>query len=162
MWAYVGIDEYEQKGAKKKQKRNAIELRYKDRIYDPQELTGDVAIDIYVLGMRWWKDQHLGTRQLWDEQPAKAGRRRAHMTATYSGSILEGADIIFITDSIAPNQTRVQYEFSLVFGKMLAGFISDNVWNQSIAWRFKMILENLVEYAETGTVRPKKNQEDDN
>lgn len=164
MWVYVGINEYGQKDhpKKKKQNKNAIQLVYKDRTYDPQTKAGDVAIDIYVLGMRWWKDQHLGTRQIEDSLAAEAGyTHSSYLTATYSGSILEGAHVMVRMDSLNAHTTRVHYEFSLTFGKVLAAFISDNVWKDAIAWRFKIILANLVEYAETGEVRQKDHVWDD-
>lgn len=173
-WAYLGLGEAappapepvvepaaeqpaEQAAPKKaKASRDAIQLRYKDRMYDPKNKTGDVAIDIYILGVRWWKDQHLGTKYVLS-RPAKAKfPLTAKMTATYSGSILEGGTFIIRIEPINDHQTRVHYEFGLVFGKVLSSFISDETWNNAIEWRFATILENLVEHAETGTVQPKQ------
>jgi len=59
-------------------------------------------------------------------------------------------------EPISENQTKVHYEFRLVFGKVLSTFISDKTWRNAIEWRFATILENLVEHAETGTVSPKQ------
>ena len=154
-WAYKGLEDIEDDKPKTKESRSAIQLVYKDRVYDPKLKTGDVAIDIYVLGVRWWKDQHLGTKYVLT-RPAKAKYPlTAHMTATYSGSILEGGHFIMRLEPISENQTKVHYEFSLTFGKVLSTFISDKTWHNAIEWRFETILENLIECAETGTVKDK-------
>ena len=155
-WAYLGMAEEETNVKKTKESRDAIQLRYKDRVYDPKNKTGDVAIDIYVLGVRWWKDQHLGTKYVLSRPAKSKYPLTAHMTATYSGSILEGGDFVMRMEPISENQTRVHYEFRLVFGKVLSTFISDKTWQNAIEWRFVTILENLVEHAETGTVKDKK------
>lgn len=159
-WAYLGLGEEEEVDPEPKKKtkesRDAIQLRYKERVYDPSNKTGDVAIDIYVLGVRWWKDQHLGTKYVLT-RPAKARfPLTAKMTATYSGSILEGGTFIIRLEPLNDHQTRVHYEFRLSFGKVLSAFISDKTWQNAIEWRFATILENLVEHAETGTVSQKR------
>lgn len=154
-WAYLGMGEAEVTESKTKESRDAIQLLYKERVYDPKLKTGDVAIDIYVLGVRWWKDQHLGTKYVLSRPSHAQYPLTAHMTATYSGSILHGGDCIFRMEPISPDKTRVHYEFSLTFGKVLSAFISDKTWKNAIEWRFVTILENLVECAETGTVSEK-------
>lgn len=155
-WAYQGTGEAEVQEAKSKEGRDAVQLRYKDRVYDPANKTGDVAIDIYVLGVRWWKDQHLGTKSRLMRPAHAAYPLTAHMEATYSGSILEGGEFIMRMEPISENQTRVHYEFVLTFGRVLSSFISDKTWKNAMEWRFETILENLIECAETGTVQPKK------
>lgn len=151
-WAYCGLDKPEEAQPQTKESRNAIQLIYKDRVYDPKLKTGDVTLDIYVLGVRWWKDQHLGTKSV-IMRPANAQYPlTSRMTATYTGSILEGGYFIMRMDPISPDETRLHYEFSLTFGKVLSSFISDKMWKNAIEWRFETILENLIEYAETGTV----------
>ena len=154
-WAYVGTGELEVAESKSKESRDAIQLRYKDRVYDSKQKTGDVAIDIYVLGVRWWKDQHLGTKYRIEKPANSPYPLTSHMVATYSGSILEGGNFIIRMEPISPTRTRIHYEFSLTFGKVLSAFISDKTWRNAIEWRLSMILDNLVEYAETGTVAPK-------
>jgi hypothetical protein len=154
-WAYVGTGEAEVEESKTKEGRDAIQLRYKDRSYDAATKTGDVAIDIYVLGVRWWKDQHLGTKTRLMRPANSQYPLSAHMTATYSGSILEGGDFILRMEPISDTQTRIHYEFRLVFGKVLSAFISDKTWNNAIRWRLETILENLIEQTETGTVKQK-------
>ena len=155
LWAYLGMEEREITESKSKESRDAIQLRYKDRVYDAKHKTGDVAIDIYVLGVRWWKDQHLGTKRVLT-RPANAKYPLTdHMTATYTGSILEGGDIIFRMEPISPTQTRLHYEFVLTFGRVLSAFISDKTWRNAIEWRLETICENIVECAETGTVQKK-------
>ena len=157
-WAYLNMDEAkeEEEKAKTKESRDAIQLRYKDRVYDPQNKTGDVAIDIYVLGVRWWADQHLGTKCTLTRPASASFPITSHMTATYSGSILEGGDLIMRLEPISATQTKVHYEFRLVFGRVLSIFISDKTWQNAIEWRLDMILQNLIECAETGTVQRKK------
>ena len=59
----------------------------------------------------------------------------------------------FVMDPIAPTRTRVHYEFSITFGRVLSAFIGDKIWRNAIQWRFETILENLIEYTETGTVQ---------
>ena len=58
-------------------------------------------------------------------------------------------------EPVSANQTKVHYEFRLKFGRILSMFISDKMWQTAIEWRFAVILENLIECAETGTVQPK-------
>ena len=154
-WAYLNFDPQPKKEEKPtKESRNAIQLIYKDRVYDPVLKTGDVAIDMYVLGVRWWKDQHLGTKC--NHPEAGVYPLKAHMTATYSGSVLEGGDVIFVLTPIDSARTHVHYEFGLTFGRVLATFVSDKIWQNAIEWSFVYILNNLVEYAETGTVAVKE------
>jgi hypothetical protein len=154
-WAYLGLGEASVQESKTKEGRDAIQLRYKDRVYDPKLKTGDVAIDIYVLGVRWWKDQHLGTKYTLTRPAGQLYPLLAHMTATYTGSILNNGDFVMRLEPLSDTQTRVHYEFRLVFGRVLSVFISDNTWQNAIQWRFETILENLVECAETGTVKEK-------
>ena len=155
-WAYMGTGEVEVAEAKTKESKDVIQLKYKDRVYDPVNKTGDVAIDIYVLGVRWWKDQHLGTKYVLSRPAKSPYPLTARMTATYSGSILEGGTIVVRMEPISETQTKVHYEFRLVFGKVLSTFISDKMWNNAVRWRLEMIFDNLVEYAETGKVEPKQ------
>ena len=157
-WAYLNLKEHEEADTKKdtKEGRAVIQLDYKDRTYDPKTKTGDVAIDIYVLGVRWWKDQHLGTKYSLTRPAHAPHPLTAHLKATYSGAILEGGDWIFVMTPVSPTQTHLHYEFSLTFGRVLSAFISDKIWRNAIEWRFLIILENLIEYAETGTVVQRK------
>ena len=154
-WAYLNLKEHEEADTKKntKEGRAVIQLDYKDRTYDPKTKTGDVAIDIYVLGVRWWKDQHLGTKYSLTRPAHAPHPLTARLKATYSGSILEGGDWVFVLTPAAPNKTLVHYEFSLTFGRVLSAFISDKIWRNAIEWRFQIILDNLIECAETGTVQ---------
>lgn len=154
-WAYKGTGEVEVKKSDSKESRDVFQLIYKDRVYDPKLKTGDVAIDIYVLGVRWWKDQHLGTKRVLTRPANAQYPLTEHMTATYSGSILEGGNFIFRMDPISPTRTRVHYEFSLTFGKVLSAFISDKTWQNAMKWRFELIFDNLIEFAETGYVTEK-------
>ena len=114
-WAYVDLGSQKEEIEVKKEKDspNAIQLRYKDRVYDPVNKTGDVAIDIYVLGVRWWKDQHLGTKYVL-MRPAKAKfPLTAQMTATYSGSILDGGRFILRLEPESPTRNRMETRYDL-------------------------------------------------
>lgn len=158
LWAYLNMDdpEVKKKAKRTKDSRTVIELRYKDRAYNAQTKTGDVALDIYVLGMRWWKDQHLGTVYAQTHPAHLPYPVTAHMTATYSGSILEGGNFIMVMEPLSPTKTLLHYEFNITFGQTLSAFISNKTWHNSMEWRFRTILENLVECAETGTVQRKQ------
>lgn len=154
LWAYLGLEDTHSEEQKTKEGREAIQLKYIDRVYDPDNKIGDVTIDIYVLGVRWWKDQHLVTQYLFEaSQPHNI--LTANLVAKYSGSILESGEFRIIMEPVSNSQTRIHYEFSMTFGRILSAFISDKTWQNAIEWRFETILENLVECAETGTVQPK-------
>jgi hypothetical protein len=155
-WAYLGLGDAEKPESSTKESRDVIQLRYKDRVYDPVNKTGDVAIDIYVLGVRWWKNQHLGSKYVLSRPAKSKYPLTAKMTATYSGSILESGTILMRMEPLSDTQTSVHYEFRLVFGKVLSTFIGDKTWQNAIQWRLSTIFDNLVEYAETGTVAPKE------
>ena len=158
LWAYKNLGEPEvvESSDKTKDSKDAIQLDYKDRVYDAKTKTGDVAIDIYVLGVRWWKDQHLGTKYSLTRPANAQYPLTAHLRATYSGSLLEEGNIVFRMEPLSPTRTRVHYEFSLTFGRILSAFIGDKLWRNAIEWRFETILENLVEYTETGTVQKRE------
>lgn len=130
--------------------KDAIRLVYKDRMYDPDKHIGDVALDIYVLGNPLFRDNHLGT--IYAKTAISNTQQIQQLIATYSGSLLEGGEIRFHMDSIAPNQVKVHYTFNLTFGRFLATFISDKTWRNVADWRFRAIFRNLIEYAETGKV----------
>lgn len=157
-WAYKNLGQpgVEESKGKTKDSKDVIQLDYKDRIYDPKSKIGDVSIDIYVLGVRWWKDQHLGTKYTLTRPAGAKYPLTAHLKATYSGSLLEGGDIIFRLEPISPTRTRVHYEFSISFGRVLSTFISDKIWRNAIEWRFETILDNIIEYTETGTVQKRE------
>lgn len=154
LWAYLGLEDTHQQEQKTKEGREAIQLKYNNRVYDPVNKIGDVGIDIYVLGVRWWKDQHLVTQYLFSaSQPHNL--LTSHLVARYSGSILESGDFLITLTPISGNETRIHYEFNITFGRVMSAFISDKTWQNAIEWRFGVILENLVECAETGTVQHK-------
>lgn len=157
-WAYKNLGEpgVKESSGKTKESKDAIQLHYKDRKYDAKTKTGDVAIDIYVLGVRWWKDQHLGTKYTLTRPANAKYPLTAHMTATYSGSILEGGNIIFRMEPISSTRTRIHYEFDITFGRVLSAFISDKTWRNAIEWRFETILDNIIEYTETGEVKKRE------
>lgn len=130
--------------------KDAIRLVYKDRMYDRIQQTGDVTLDIYVLGTPMFRDNHLGS--IYSKTRINEKQQIQQLIATYSGSLLEGGEIRFHLDSIAPDKVKVHYSFNLTFGRFLATFISDKTWRNVADWRFRAILRNLVEYAETGKV----------
>ena len=127
--------------------KDAIALKYTTAQYDPVTKKGDQAMDIYVFGSRMFPDRHLISQN-----------HGLKITATYTGSVLEDASIVFHLDSIAPEKINVHYEFNLLFGYLASMFVSDKVWHGTIRWRLEQILANLIEYAETGTVKKRENQ----
>lgn len=152
-WAYKGLEEDQTEKEKTRESRDAIQLRYKNRTYDPKTKTGDVTLDIYVLGVRWWKDHHLGSQCTHTRSNTLPQAVKTHLSAIYSGSLLDGGNCIIEMVSLTPATTQIHYTFDLTFGQMLALFISDKVWHNAIEWRFRVILENLIEYAQTGEVK---------
>lgn len=136
--------------------KDAIRLVYKDRKYDAKQRVGDVALDIYVLGSPMFRDNHLGS--IYSQTEISQTQQIQQLIATYSGSLLEGGEIRFHLDSIAPNRVKVHYTFNLTFGRFLATFISDKTWRNVADWRFRAIFGNLVEYAETGKVTDRSAQ----
>ena len=157
LWAYEGLQETEKekKGPKTKESRNAIQLKYKNRQYNPATKIGDVAIDIYVIGMPWWKDQHLETEyQLYPMTDDAPYPMVAHLKANYSGSILRGAHFMMHYMPVSETETYLYYEFSIGFGNLLTAFISDKTWCNAIEWRFVTIYNNLVQAAELGGMQP--------
>lgn len=141
-WVYLNTsgDGNEKEGGK-----DAIRINYTEAKYDPAKKTGDIGLDIYVLGSKMFPDRHLLT--------SNYGRQ---LEITYSGSLLESGSIVFRMDSVAHRQTKVHYEFNFVFGKIAAFLISDKMWNDVIKWRLEQVFANMVEFAETGTVTDHK------
>lgn len=127
--------------------KNAVGIRYAGATYDPLTHTGDQVLDIYVLGSKMFPNKHLVTVN-----------HGTYMTATYSGSLLDDADIRFHLKPVDDNRIDIHYEFNLVFGKFFALFVSDKVWYNTIKWRLEQVLYNLIEYAETGTVTRKETE----
>lgn len=141
-WAYLntGGDGDSTEGGK-----DAVALRYNKATYDSITRTGDLALDIYVLGAKMFADRHLITTN-----------QGSRLNATYSGSLLDDAHISFTVDSVAPQTVKVRYEFSLVFGKFASMLVSDKIWQNAMRWRLEQVFANLVEYAETGSVINRK------
>ena len=144
-WVYLntGGDGNEKEGGK-----DAIKLHYAEAKYDPVEKTGDLGLDIYVLGSKMFPNRHLYTRNF--------GRE---LGVTYSGSLLENGSVVFRLDSVSPHKTKVHYEFNFVFGKFFSLLISDKIWNEVIKWRLEQVFANLVEYTETGKVTDHKKKQ---
>jgi len=143
-WAYCNTegDGNDTEGGK-----DAIRICYNKALYDPITRTGDLGLDIYVMGIKMFSDRHILTTN-----------NGCSLNATYSGSLLDDAHIKFTLDSISPELVRVRYEFNLVFGKFASMFVSDKVWHNAMRWRLEQVFANLVEYAETGKVIKRKEQ----
>lgn len=140
-WAYLNTNG---DGDTSNNGKDAVAIKYGVNTYDSITKTADQALDIYVLGSKMFPNRHLGTVN-----------HGTYMTATYSGSMLQGADFTFVMDSIAPALTRVHGEFNFVLGKFLSMFITEKKWKMVADWRFRQVFANLIEYAETGTVLKK-------
>ncbi len=143
-WAYLNT---EGDGNASENGKDAIKIHYNNALYDSITRTGDLGLDIYVLGMKMFPDRHIITTN-----------NGSCLNATYSGSLLDDAHIKFTLDSIAPQLVRVRYEFNLVFGKFASMMVSDKVWHSAMRWRLEQIFANLVEYAETGQVIKRKDK----
>ena len=132
-WAYLNTE-----GDGDKNGKDAIVIKYVQTEYNALTREGDQTLDIYVLGSKMFPNRHLGT--------VNHGNR---ITATYSGSLLENAEIRFDLDSVAPAKTAVHYEVNFVFGKFFSLFITDKNWATIGQWRFGVVLANIINYAET-------------
>ena len=56
--------------------------------------------------------------------------------------------------------TNLMYRDFITVGLLVSKLeITNNTkiktWNNAVEWRFRMIIRNIIEFAETGTVKPK-------
>ena len=84
--------------------------------------------------------------------------RNIRLDIDYSGSMLDKADAQFHITPLDSNLVRVRLEINLKLGWFINLFMTNRIWVNNVEWRIGVILDNLKEYAETGTVT-KKSQE---
>jgi len=127
--------------------KDAIFLDYKPGTYDPVKRTGDVLIDIYILGVLWYRDTHLGTIFTREQ---RNDSQFSHVDATYSGSLLDKGSINFYLTPLRDNKVQLTFTISLTFGRFFSYFISDKTWNEVASWRMAKVARNFVYYFENG------------
>jgi len=146
-WAFIGT---ENKGDTKG--KDAVSIKYVGNTYDPETRTGKLITTIEVLGVPWFKNREVGSIYR-DSVVNKT--RYARLEITYSGSLLQAANGQFHTTPIDATHTRMHFELNVVLGKFFSAFVTTKTWNEVAAWRIEMMVNNIKEYAETGTVTPK-------
>ena len=50
----------------------------------------------------------------------------------------------------------MHFELNVVLGKFFSAFVTNKTWNEVAAWRIVTMVNNVKEFAETGTVKPKE------
>lgn len=147
-WAFLGTENQgDTKG------KDAVSIKYVGNTYDPETRTGKLITTIEVLGVPWFKNREVGSVYR-DSVVNKT--RYARLEITYSGSLLQAANGQFHTTPIDANHTQMHFELNVVLGKFFSAFVTTKTWNEVAAWRIQMMVNNVKEYAETGTVQPKK------
>lgn len=146
-WAFIGTENQgDTKG------KDAVSIKYVGNTYDPETRTGKLITTIEVLGVPWFKNREVGSVYR-DSVVNKT--RYARLEITYSGSLLQAANGQFHTTPIDANHTTMHFELNVVLGKFFSAFVTTKTWNEVAAWRIQMMVNNVKEYAETGTVTPK-------
>ena len=130
-WAFIGT---ENKGDTKG--KDAVSIKYVGNTYDPETRKNREVGSIY-------RDSVVNKT------------RYARLEITYSGSLLQAANGQFHTTPIDPDHTLMHFELNVVLGKFFSAFVTTKTWNEVAAWRIEMMVNNIKEYAETGTVTPK-------
>lgn len=146
-WAFIGT---ENKGDTKG--KDAVSIKYVSNTYDPATRTGVLVTTIEVLGMPWFKNREVGSVY---RDSVVSNTRYARLEITYSGSLLQAANGQFHTTPIDANHTKMHFELNVVLGKFFSAFVTTKTWNEVAAWRIETMVNNVKEFAETGTVTPK-------
>ena len=150
-WAFVGTENQgDTKG------KDAVAIVYTGNTYDAETRKGVLTFTIYLLGVPWFKNRELGTVY---RDSVVHDTRYAQLDITYSGSLLNEANGQFHTTAIDTRHTNVHFELNVVLGKFFSAFVTNKTWNEVAAWRIKMMIDNIKEYAETGKVEPKKSKQ---
>lgn len=147
-WAFLGTENQgDTKG------KDAVSIKYVGNTYDPETRTGKLITTIEVLGVPWFKNREV--RSVYRDSVVNK-TRYARLEITYSGSLLQAANGQFHTTPIDANHTTMHFELNVVLGKFFSAFVTTKTWNEVAAWRIETMVNNVKEYAETGTVQPKK------
>ncbi|MCQ2346938.1 MAG: hypothetical protein MJZ92_03305 [Paludibacteraceae bacterium] len=147
-WAYMNTS-----GGGDTKGKDAVQLRYKKSEYYPETHNSLFVTDIVVLGVPWKRNVEIGGHY-WEKIMAN-NSRYSQLDITYSGKILQDAKGLFLTTPRPDGKTNVHFELHVLFGKFFSAFITKKTWQEVAVWRFETIMNNLKEYAETGTVLPK-------
>lgn len=146
-WAFIGTENQgDTKG------KDAVAIKYVGNEYDAATRTGVLTTTIEVLGMPWFKNRKIGSVY---RDSVVNNTRYARLEITYSGSLLQAANGQFHTTPIDAEHTKLHFELNVVLGKFFSAFVTTKTWNEVAAWRIRMMVDNIIEYAETGTVKPK-------
>ncbi len=146
-WAFLGT---ENKGDTKG--KDAVSIKYVSNTYEPETRTGVLVTTIEVLGIPWFKNREVGSVY---RDSIVDGTRYARLEITYSGSLLQSANGQFHTTPIDDDHTKMHFELNVVLGKFFSAFVTNKTWSEVAAWRIQTMVNNVKEYAETGTVTPK-------
>ena len=150
-WAFIGTENQgDTKG------KDAVSIKYVGNTYEPETRTGKLITTIEVLGVPWFKNREIGSIYR-DSVVNKT--RYARLEITYSGSLLQAANGQFHTTPIDDNHTRLHFELNVVLGRFFSAFVTTKTWNEVASWRIVTMVNNIKEFAETGTVQPKKKAE---
>ena len=148
-WAYIG------NGKEANTDRDAIGIKYKECHYDPETRDSYNIVDVLLNGKPAFKDRRIGGHYT---ETMVDSTRNIRLDIDYSGSMLDKADAQFHITPLDSNLVRVRLEINLKLGWFINLFMTNRIWVNNVEWRIGVILDNLKEYAETGTVT-KKSQE---
>jgi hypothetical protein len=147
-WAFLGTENQgDTKG------KDAVSIKYVGNTYDPETRAAVLITTIEVLGVPWFKNREVGS--IYRDSTVN-GTRYARLDITYSGSLLQAADGQFHTSAIDDTHTRMHFELNVVLGRFFSAFVTNKTWNEVAVWRIETIVDNIQEFSETGTVKPKK------
>ena len=144
-WAFIGTgNQGEPKG------RDAVRVVYTGNSYEEATRTGLLTMNIYVLGVPWFKNRELESVY---RDSVVNDTRYARLDITYSGSMLQEANGQFHTTAIDGEHTQVHMELTVVLGKFFSAFVTNKNWKEVAVWRIERIVRNLKEFSETGKVK---------
>lgn len=147
-WAFIDT---ENKGDTKG--KDAVSIKYVSNTYDPNTRSGVLVTTIEILGVPWFKNREVGSIY---RDSVVNNTRYARLEITYSGSLLQAANGQFHTTPIDKDHTKMHFELNVVLGKFFSAFVTNKTWNEVAAWRIVTMVNNVKEFAETGTVKPKE------
>ena len=146
-WAFIGTENQgDTKG------KDAVSVKYVGNTYNPETRTGVLLTTIEVLGVPWFKNREIGS--IYRDSTVNE-TRYARIDITYSGSLLQAADGQFHTTATDAKHTHVHFELNVTLGRFFSAFVTNKTWNEVAAWRIETMVDNIGEFAETGTVKPK-------
>ena len=149
-WAFLGTgDQGDPKG------KDAVSIHYTGNEYDPETRSGKLFFNINVFGRPWFKNRELGSVC---SDSIVDGTRYLRLDITYSGALLQAADGLFHTTAIDAEHTRVHFEINVILGRFFSAFVTNKMWKDVAVWRIEKMIDNIKEFAETGTVTARENE----